>query len=229
VESVLPLLSEPSPSFLAKKGLFFYSISRRHFRELFMKTMDCRAQRCPHPVVETRKLILSQPGVPLQILVGDEMARENVSRLAASQGYAVAVSPVEGGFALDLRPGGEAIAPERGPAVSGKTIAFLASEEMGNGDPELGRILMKNLLFTMAEASAPPDGILFVNSGVKLTTEGSEVIEALENLACKGVDIASCGLCLDFYKLKDKLKAGRVTNMLEILETLQSAGRTIRP
>jgi selenium metabolism protein YedF len=194
-----------------------------------MKTIDCRAQRCPHPVVETRKLILSEPGLPLQVLVGDEAARENVSRMAASQGYAVDVSPTEGGYALNLRPGEPVEEAAQGPAVSGKTIAFLASDQMGSGDPELGRVLMKNLLFTMAEGTTPPDGILFVNSGVKLATEGSEALEALERLACQGVDIASCGLCLDFYHLKDKLKVGRVTNMLEILETLQSAGRTIRP
>jgi selenium metabolism protein YedF len=194
-----------------------------------MKTLDCRAQRCPHPVVETRKLILAEPGIPLQVLVGDETARENVSRLAANQGYEVAVSPVEDGFALDLRPEREVEATVQGPAVSGKTVAFLASDQMGTGDPDLGRILMKNLLFTMAEAAAPPDRLLLVNSGVKLATEGSEVLEALEKLACQGVDIASCGLCLDFYQLKNKLKVGRVTNMLEILETLQSAGRTIRP
>ncbi|NOY12833.1 MAG: sulfurtransferase-like selenium metabolism protein YedF, partial [Deltaproteobacteria bacterium] len=74
-----------------------------------------------------------------------------------------------------------------------------------------------------------PDTILFVNSGVKLVCRGSDALEALNQLACRGVDIASCGLCLDFYRLKDQLEVGRITNMLEIIETQMQADRIIRP
>jgi len=194
-----------------------------------MKTLDCRAHKCPHPVVETRKLLLAEPGIPLTVLVGDETARENITRLAASQGYAVRVETTDGGFALALSPGTKPAEIAAGAAIQGKTVAFIASDTMGSGSDELGRILLKNFLFTLAELEAVPDVLLFVNAGVKLTTAGSEALEALEKLACLGADIASCGLCLDFYHLKDKLAVGRVTNMLDIAETLQKAGRTIRP
>jgi selenium metabolism protein YedF len=194
-----------------------------------VKTLDCRAHKCPYPVVETRKLMLGHPGIPLQILVGDETARENVSRLAASQGYQVTSAETDGGFLLDLSPGTPPAPHAAGSVPTGKTVVFFASDEMGSGDADLGRILLKNFLFTLAETDTPPDACLFVNAGVKLTTEGSEVMEALERLACMGVDIASCGLCLDFFHLKEKLAVGRTTNMVEILETLQTAGRTIRP
>jgi len=194
-----------------------------------MKTLDCRAHKCPHPVVETRKLLLAEPGIPLTVLVGDETARENISRLAASQGYAVRVETTEGGFALELSPGTKPAEAAAGVVVKGKTVAFIAADTMGSGSDELGRILLKNFLFTLTELEAVPDVLLFVNAGVKLTTEGSEALEALEKLACLGADIASCGLCLDFYHLMDKLATGRVTNMLDIAETLQKAGRIIRP
>lgn len=193
-----------------------------------MKILDCRAHKCPHPVVETRKQLLAEPGAPLTVLVGDATARENISRLASSQGYAVRVEPTEGGFALELTPG-EKPAETVGPVVQGKTVAFITSDGMGNGSDELGRLLMKNFLFTLAELETVPDVLLFVNAGVKLTTVGSETLEALEKLACLGADIASCGLCLDFFHLKEKLAVGRVTNMLDIAETLQKAGRIIRP
>lgn len=193
-----------------------------------MKTLDCRAHKCPHPVVETRRLLLAEPGLPLTVLVGDEAARENISRLAASQGYGIRVEPAEGGFALELSPG-EKPAATAGPAVQGKTVAFVSSDAMGSGSDELGRILLKNFLFTLTELESVPDVLLFVNAGVKLTTEGSEALEALEKLACLGADIASCGLCLDYYHLKETLAVGRVTNMLDIAETLQKAGRIIRP
>jgi selenium metabolism protein YedF len=193
-----------------------------------MKTIDCRKQQCPYPVVEARKLILSTPGVALTVLVGDDIARENVSRLATHQGYEVRQETIDGGFALTLQPGTPTTATATAPAT-GKTVAFIGSDVMGSGSDELGRLLLRNFIFTMSEQNTVPDLLLFVNAGVKLTTSGSEVLEALDRLACKGADIASCGLCLDYFHLKEQLVAGRTTNMLEILEAMQQAGRLIRP
>jgi selenium metabolism protein YedF len=193
-----------------------------------MKTLDCRAHRCPHPVVETRRLLLSEPGLPVTVLVGDETARENVCRLARSEGYEIRVSETEGGFALALTPG-EKPPGAVAPAVRGKTVAFVTSDGMGSGSEELGRLLLKNFLFTLTELERVPDVILFVNAGVKLACRGSETLDALEKLACLGTDIAACGLCLDFFHLKAELAVGRATNMLDIAETLLKAGRVIRP
>jgi len=194
-----------------------------------MSTLDCRNQQCPAPVIATRKALLDAPGESLTVLVSDETARENVSRLAASQGFAVAVNESEGVYTLTLSPGEQPQTPETGAAIQGKTVLFVTSDKLGEGDPELGTILLRNFLITLNDASSRPDTILFLNSGVKLVVEGAETIEALNNLACDGVDIAACGLCLEFYGLKEKLSVGRVSNMLETVETLQSAGRIIRP
>lgn len=194
-----------------------------------MQTLDCRAHACPYPVVETRKALLARPGEPLTVLVGDEAARENVSRLARNMGYEVRENRTEGGFSLELTFAGAQKPDEPFPEVRGKTVALFASDTFGSGNDELGRILLKNFIFTLAEAGTVPDALYFVNAGVKLTSAGSEVLEALERIACQGADIASCGLCLDFYHLKDKLAVGRVTNMLEIVNALQSAGRILRP
>ncbi len=193
-----------------------------------METLDCRAHKCPHPVVETRKQLLARPDAGLRVLVGDEIARDNVTRMAASLGYQVLVNSTEGGFSLDLAPG-QAVEAKAASPAQGKTVAFIAAETMGHGDDELGRILLRNFLITLTEMDQAPDTLLFVNGGVKLTAQGSEALEALDKLACAGADIASCGLCLEFFNLKDKLAVGRVTNMLDIAETLQQAGRVIRP
>lgn len=194
-----------------------------------MKTLDCRQQKCPHPVIETRKLLLSDDRSPLQVLVGDEMALENVTRLAISQGYKVKVAEAEGGHALTLTPGDKPAAQKSSSPVSGQTVIYVASDTMGIGDDELGRVLLRNLIFTLNELDLPPDQIIFVNSGVKLVCQGSEALEGLEKLACQGVDIAACGLCLEFFHLKDKLAVGRVSNMLETATALTQAGRVIRP
>ena len=193
-----------------------------------MKTLDCRAHKCPHPVVETRKALLAAPGEALTVLVGDEVARENVGRLATSQGYAVSATSTEGGFALALTPS-EAPQAVSTAATAGPTVVFVGAETMGSGNDELGRLLLKNFLITLLDLDAAPDAILFVNAGVKLACNGAEVLEALEQLACRGTDIAACGLCLEFFGLKESLAVGRVTNMFDIAQTLSRAGRVIRP
>jgi hypothetical protein len=88
---------------------------------------------------------------------------------------------------------------------------------------------LKNFFFTLAENDTAPDLLLFVNGGAKLTVVGAEALEALQKLADLGCDVATCGLCLEFFGLKEQLAVGRVTNMLEIATALQGAGRVIRP
>lgn len=193
-----------------------------------MERLDCRGQQCPQPVVQARKLMLDRPDGPIKVVVDDTAARDNVTRLAQAMGYSVTLEEAEGIFELDLVPGK---APEqRAPAApqSGPKVVFIGSDQMGDGDPELGHVLMKNFIFTLIESDRTPDAVYFVNSGVKLATVGSEVLDPLAALADRGVDIASCGLCLDFFNLKEALAIGRVSNMLELVNALQGAGSIIR-
>lgn len=193
-----------------------------------MKTIDCRGQQCPQPVIQTRKTMLAEPDTTLQVLVDDQVCMDNVSRLATTQGYAIKVENIGEIIRLELTPGE---APEKAVAtdvVSGPTIIFIGSDQMGHGDSELGQILMKNFIFTLIESDTIPDAIYCVNNGVKLTIGGSDVIEPLAELANRGIDIASCGLCLEFFGAKESLAVGRISNMLEIVNALQGAGKIIR-
>ena len=88
---------------------------------------------------------------------------------------------------------------------------------------------MKGFLYAVSQLEELPDTILFYNGGAMLTTEGSQSLEDLRNLEAQGVKIRTCGTCLDYYQRKDKLQVGEVTNMYEIVETLASAGKVIRP
>jgi selenium metabolism protein YedF len=194
----------------------------------FMEKLDCRGQQCPQPVVQTRRLMLAQPASRFKILVDDTVARDNVARLAKTLGYAVSIDQAGQVFELELVPGE---APEqRGPAAgrSGPSIVFIGSDQMGDGDPKLGQVLMKNFIFTLIESDSTPDAVYFVNNGVRLTIDGSEVIEPLAELADRGVDIASCGLCLEFFGVKESLAVGRISNMLELVNALQGARNIIR-
>lgn len=193
-----------------------------------MITIDCRGQQCPQPVVQVRRQMLAEPAAPLRVVVDDPAARDNIGKLAAGRGYAVNIA-VEGSlFRLDLTPGDRVSSNQAAPAA-GPTVVLIASEEMGSGDAKLGRILMKNFLFTLAENDVAPDLLLFVNGGARLTAGGSDLLEVLEKLIQLGSDVATCGLCLEYFEIKDALAVGRVTNMLEIATALQGAGRIVRP
>ncbi len=199
-----------------------------------MIKLDYSQHQCPYPVVETRKQILANPGVSLLVLVGDRAGRDNVSRLATKMGYRTATTEVGPCFQLTLTAEdteGET-APSKPISVtpaSGKTVIYCGSDRMGNGDDQFGRVLMISFLTTLLEMEPLPDIILFVNSGIDLTTQGSTGLEALKTLESRGVDIASCGLCLDFYQKKDQLQVGRVTNMYEMAEVQCQAVRVITP
>jgi selenium metabolism protein YedF len=193
-----------------------------------MRTIDCRGQQCPQPVIETRKTMLEEPGMVLHVLVDDQVCKDNVSRLATTLGYAVKVEAIGEKIRLELTPGEAPAKAMASEVASGPSIIFIGSDQMGHGDSKLGQILMKNFMFTLIESDNTPDAIYCVNNGVKLTINGSDVLEPLAELANRGVDIASCGLCLEFFGAKESLAVGRVSNMLELVNALQGAGNVIR-
>lgn len=194
-----------------------------------MKVIDCRKMPCPAPVIAAKRALEESVGEKLQILVDPGAPRENVSRFATGRGYVVQETFFEDGFALTIEGGNPVFADQAtAPAPTQKTVMLITSDRLGNGADELGLLLMKNFIITLLDLDRLPDRMLFLNSGVLLTTEGSETLEALEALGNRGVEILSCGVCLDFYHSKEKLKAGSVTNMLTIAESLIEAGSVIR-
>ncbi len=192
-----------------------------------MKTIDCRNMACPLPVVTVKRALAEAPGEALQVLLDGGAPRENVTRFAVNRGFAVTETLVEGGVALEIT--GEATPAK---AVIGRpvgpTVMLIASDRLGDGPEELGRLLMKNFVITLLELERLPDRILFVNSGVLLATDGSEVVEALEKLGDLGVEIFSCGICLDYFHRRNKLRVGEITNMFSIAESLLTAGSVVR-
>ena len=190
-----------------------------------MNNLDVRGMACPLPVVSVKRALESAQG-ELRVLLDDGAPLENVRRFAKGRGYQVKEEPVEGGFALTISGSekGKAAPSER----SGASIMLIGSDRLGDGPEELGRILMRNFIMTLVELSELPDRMLFINTGVLLTAEGSEVIEALEALGNRGVEVLSCGICLDFFKKKESLAAGGVTNMFTIAESLLQARSVVR-
>jgi len=104
--------------------------------------------------------------------------------------------------------------------VQKETVLFIGSDILGRGNSELGKILMRNFIHTLCEQANPPSTIILMNAGVKMAASGSPVIEELTLLQEKGVTILACGTCLDYYKLKNQLKAGQISNMHDITAIL---------
>jgi selenium metabolism protein YedF len=193
-----------------------------------MNSIDCRSWLCPKPVIEIRKAMLAAPDTVICALVEDQVARQNLQRLAATLGWQVEERSSAGIAALKFTPASTATAAAV-TTSSATTVVLVAAATMGSGNDELGRILLRNFLLTLAELEIPPATIYFINDGVKLTVDGADTVEILQKLADLGIDLAACGLCLDFFKLREKVAVGRITNMLDIVQGMANAGSVLRP
>ena len=191
-----------------------------------MKTIDCRNQACPAPVINVKRALEVQNEI--RVIVDDGAPRENVARFSRNRGYHVTEQQDDTSWVLTISNSPDKTGPVSLPFSDGHRILLITSDRLGDGPEELGRLLMKNFIHTLLETSELPSSILFLNTGVFLTCEGSDVREALEKLHGMGIEIFSCGVCLEFFKLKDKLRAGATTNMLVIVESLLTAGQVIK-
>lgn len=200
-------------------------------------TVDARGDQCPIPVVKAKKALgeLTEGGL-VRVLVDNEIAVQNLTKLGRHQSMEVHSQKLgEKEFEVMIATDGAMVfqqeqeEPACIPDARGNTVVAVSSAVMGSGDDQLGAVLMKGFLYALSQLEQLPDTILFYNGGAKLTTEGSRSLEDLKNLEAMGVKIRTCGTCLDFYQLKDKLQVGEITNMYEIVETLAGAGKVIRP
>jgi selenium metabolism protein YedF len=192
-----------------------------------MQRIDMRGKTCPVPVIETKKLIESHDFDEIEILVDNATSKENVSRFLESRGYGVAVEETDG--CISVRASGASSVREAVAPAASRTVVFIDGETVGRGDPELGAILMKSFLHTLKELNPLPRRIIFINAGVNLAVEGSNYLSVLGELENLGIELTSCGTCLDFYRLKEKLAAGRVTNMYDIVTSLAEATAVLKP
>ena len=192
-----------------------------------MKIIDCRNMACPAPVISVKKA-LEEHG-ELQVLLDNGAPRENVGRFARNRGFQVSEEQIEtGGWALSITSDINITTSVASRDLNAGRVLLITSNYLGEGSEELGRLLMKNFIHTLLETRDQPTSILFLNSGIFLTTDGSDVLEALEKLKGMGVEIFSCGLCLDFFGCKEKLRVGGTTNMLSTAENLLSAAQVIK-
>lgn len=185
--------------------------------------IDARGLLCPQPVILT-KAELNKPEVDkTSTYVDNEIAVNNLMKLAESIGSKAEVKAFEGYWEVIITK-----SDDKGFEITKETDTVIAiSRNFLGQDEELGKILIKSFIYTITEADNKPVEMLFFNSGAKLVAKDSEVLEDLKKLEEAGVQINTCGICLDFYKLKEDVAVGGVTNMYAIYERMATAKHLI--
>ncbi|NMB02789.1 MAG: sulfurtransferase-like selenium metabolism protein YedF [Firmicutes bacterium] len=190
------------------------------------KTVDARGMNCPLPVIEAKKALQETQG-QLEVIVDNTIALQNLEKMAKQMGLEYKLETrSEAEHAITITVG---FAETKSQVKQNQTVVVISSDQMGSGDPDLGRVLMKSFIYALTELEELPTKVLLYNGGVKLAIQGSDSLGDLQKLAQRGVEILSCGTCLSFYQLTEKLGVGSITNMYEIVQSQMEATNIIRP
>ena len=199
-----------------------------------MKTVeiDAKGLACPQPVVLTRNALAEIENGAVIVCVGNETARDNVQRMAENEGCAVMVEG-EGsdGFKLNItKINFSKVTRELSTgkkSIEGPLVYLFESDYIGRSR-ELGKVLVNGFLNAITSLPKRESRIIFISNGVKLSTKGSYVLDTLSKLKESGFEMLICGTCLDFFKIRDKVQIGTISNALEIMETLTNADKVIK-
>ena len=203
-----------------------------------MIEVNAMGDACPIPVVKTLNAMKKLNGAgAVQTLVDNKTAVENLTRLAESKGCAIETEQLgEKEYRVTITVGEGAELPDSADGICtvpsdrpDNTVVVVSADHMGEGDEALGKVLLKGFLFALTQQETLPKTILFYNSGAFVTCEGSASLEDLKKLEEQGVEILTCGTCLNHYGLTEKLRVGSVTNMYVIVEKQMLSTRIIRP
>jgi selenium metabolism protein YedF len=194
------------------------------------KEIYCRGLACPAPVLQTKQAMEKDHPDVIKVVVDNEASRQNVSRFMESQNLEVSVKQEGNDFYIIGKRKGEIIhkeSVERPETEQKKIMVMVANDRMGHGDDELGEKLIFSFLKTLKEMGDELWRLVFVNNGVKMTIDGSDVLPVIQELEKDGIHILVCGTCLTHFDLLDKKQVGETTNMLDIVTAMQLADKVI--
>lgn len=202
------------------------------------RIINAMGDACPIPVVKTKNAIqeLGADGGNVETLVDNEIAVQNLTKMAKQKGYPVQSEKLEPNkYRVVMTISTPGKTQENSEAVcipdrrTDNTVVVISSTCMGEGDDALGTVLMKSFIYAISQQDTLPATILLYNGGAKLSCEDAPTLEDLKSLEAQGVEILTCGTCLNHYGLTDKLKVGNVTNMYDIVEKMTQASRIVKP
>jgi selenium metabolism protein YedF len=196
-----------------------------------MKEIDARGLACPAPVLQTKAVLQEESLNAVKVVVDNAASQQNVQRFLESQGFQTALEQVGPDYVVigscDSMSSAQKQPASTPSSDTRKIMIVCASDRLGFGDDSLGLKLMVNFLRTLKEMGDDLWRLVFVNNGVKLTIEGSDVLDDLKNYEKSGIKILVCGTCLDHFNLLDSKQVGETTNMLDIVTAMQLADKVI--
>jgi len=196
-----------------------------------MPVIDCRGLACPQPVITTKQALDQLKEGDMIVIVDNASSCNNVERFVQSQGCSVDIREEGQDFYLHVQKVSSKVGEKRTQPDENakKVVVYINSHLLGGGDETLGSFLMKAFLKTLLDLETQPSRLILVNSGVQLAAKDSKVLETLQMLTAKGVEIVCCGTCIDFYELKSKMRVGMISNMYDIIQSMLEADRVIKP
>jgi selenium metabolism protein YedF len=202
-----------------------------------MKTIDAKGKLCPMPLIMTKKALVElTENESLEVIMDNETSVKNVTRYLKELGMKPIIEKKDSIFHVFVNKTGEVSENVKvedfctidNDKLSDYIISF-QKNKLGEGSDELGTILAKAFINTLPEIDVKPKKLIFLNSGIYLTLKDSPVIDTLKKLEEMGIEILVCGTCLDYFKKKEELGVGIVSNMYVILESLSKASKVIYP
>lgn len=213
--------------------------------DVISEKLDLRGLMCPEPVLRTKKILDAKPEGAIEVMVDSDVSVMNLTRLANSLGLSVQARENEDGYQVLIGATGKehshsshnqplqsksATHARSGAGEAARTsVVFIAKDTFGEGDRGFSVNLINVFLQTILQAGHNPQAILLANTGVRLLDPDSSVGKVLSDFKEAGVDVFACGLCVEFYGLKDKIPKEQITNMYAICEYLFSADKVISP
>lgn len=208
-----------------------------------MTTIDVKGKKCPEPLIITKRAIrTAQVGDSFAILLDNEVATCNLEEFLhemkintsrEDDGDTSLISFTIGAEPIKVPNISEFCAiPSKSNEQKGDYVVVISSEGMGkdaDGSNSLGKMLMIGYLNSLAEQDLLPQKVILYNSGVLLASRGADTIVSMKKLSERGVDIILCGICVDYYELKEKIEVGRIGNMFDITRLTSVTGHVVYP
>ncbi|WP_418963938.1 sulfurtransferase-like selenium metabolism protein YedF [Cetobacterium sp.] len=187
-------------------------------------------QTCPIPVIMTKNALKEITEGVVEVTIDNKISKENIEKFSKEMGFSFKTREENGVFFIEINKTNSEILPKT--SISNgedNTVIVIASDKMGDGEAALGETLIKGFIYTLTEMETLPKAILFYNKGVFLTASNETTIKDLKLLEERGVEILSCGACLNFYHLENNIAVGSITNMYNIIDKQMKASKVIRP
>jgi len=191
--------------------------------------LDCLGEACPMPIIKAKNALkeIGEDGV-VSVLTDNIESVENIEKMARAAGCPCVIEKSGENYVISITKGTGEMAPKTSKENINDAVVVISSLCMGNGNDELGAALLKTFIYTLTELDVLPKALIFYNEGVILACESSSIGD-INTLREMGVDVLSCGACLEYYGLTNSLKTGRVSNMYEIAGMMINASGIIKP